>query len=144
MFESIRLSGPVTGPARMVVDTVSIPSQPSFKLPKGSAATLSAYSTHRDETVWGAKAAVYQPERFLTNTPPIGEPEFITWGLAGPHMCPGRWFGQATILLMTKTALEAYKFEPAKRLSDDEKYTYSSGNVLRVPVEMTVTLRSKA
>lgn len=45
---------------------------------------------------------------------------------------------------MTKTALEAYKFEPAKRLSDDEKYTYSSGNVLRVPVEMTVTLRSKA
>ncbi|PNY19822.1 Uncharacterized protein TCAP_07465, partial [Tolypocladium capitatum] len=128
MFESIRLSGPITGPARIVTEDVHLPSQPSFRIPKGKVATLSAYTTHRDTSVWGHDAAEYQPGRFLTSPLPIGEPEFVTWGLKGPHMCPGRWFAQETIQIMTKAVLEAYELEPERRLHDDEKYVYTSGN----------------
>lgn len=143
MFESIRLCGPITGPARKVLQKVSLPSQPSLKLPLGSVATLSAYSTHRDTAAWGNDAAVYHPDRFTQVEPPIGEPQFITWGLQGPHMCPGRWFAQTAILLMTRVALLEYEFDPERRLTDEEKYTYSAGNVMRVPVRMTVKQRGK-
>ncbi|KAH6980144.1 heme peroxidase [Fusarium venenatum] len=143
MFESIRLSGPITGPARIVLEKVPLASQPSIKLPSRSVATLSAYSTHRDTAAWGEDAATYRPARFIQKAPPVGQPEFITWGLEGPHMCPGRWFGQATIMVMTNSVLETYNFKPERRLSDEEKYVYTAGNVGRVPVGMEVELRAK-
>ncbi|KAI1159323.1 cytochrome P450 [Nemania serpens] len=141
MFESIRLSGPVTGPSRIVLEEVPLASDSSLSLPKGSVAALSAYTTHRDKEIWGENAAIYEPDRFVSEGPPEGEPKFVSWGLKGPHMCPGRWFGQTMVLIMTKTVLQTYKFEPAERLDDDDKYVYSSGNATRVPVGMTVTLR---
>lgn len=141
MFESIRLSGPITGPARIILEDMHLPSQPSLRIPKGKVATLSAYTIHRDPEVWGSDAAAYRPTRFMTKAPPIGEPEFVTWGLEGPHTCPGRWFAQATIQIMTKTVLERYVFKPERRLADSQKYVYTAGNVGRVPVGMTVTVK---
>jgi cytochrome P450 len=141
MFESIRLSGPITGPARIVLEDTHLPSQPSFRIPKGKVATLSAYTIHRDTAVWGSDAAAYRPNRFMAKAPPIGEPEFVTWGLEGPHTCPGRWFAQATIQIMTKTVLETYSFHPERRLPDTQKYVYTAGSVGRVPVGMTVTVK---
>lgn len=141
MFESIRLSGPITGPARIVTEDVHLPSQPSLRIPKGAVATLTAYTTHRDTEVWGSDAAVYQPTRFMVKPPPIGEPEFVAWGLKGPHTCPGRWFAQSTIQIMTKTVLETYAFEPKKRLADSQKYVYAAGSVDWVPVGMTVKVK---
>jgi hypothetical protein len=58
-------------------------------------------------------------------------------------MCPGRWFAETAILLMTRITLLEYEFDPERRLTDEEKYTYSAGNVMRVPVRMTVKLRDK-
>jgi cytochrome P450 len=141
MFESIRLSGPITGPARIVLEDVHLISQPSLRIPKGKVTTLSAYTIHRDTAVWGSDAAAYRPTRFMAKAPPIGEPEFVTWGLEGPHTCPGRWFAQSTIQIMTKTVLETYAFDPKRRLPDSQKYVYTAGNVGRVPVGMTVTVK---
>ncbi|KAI0437232.1 heme peroxidase, partial [Xylaria telfairii] len=141
MFESIRLSGPVTGPSRIALEEVPLASDKSLNLPKGSVAALSAYTTHRDKAIWGDSAAIYDPNRFVTEAPPEGEPKFVSWGLKGPHMCPGRWFGQTMVLIMTKTMLQTYTFEPDERLEDDRKYVYSSGTATRVPVSMKVALR---
>ncbi|KAH8647317.1 heme peroxidase [Xylariales sp. PMI_506] len=141
MFESIRLCGPATGPARKIMQDVRLPSQPSLKLPKNGVATLSAYANHRDPQYWGSDATSYDMRRFAQQAPPIGKPAFVSWGLTGPHTCPGRWFAQACIQIMTKVTLEAYEFVPHVRLTDGQKYIYTPGNVERAPVPMQVRVR---
>ena len=141
MFESIRLCGPITGPARICMENVALRSDSSTVLPKGQAATLSAYYTHRQKYAWGKDADRYDYQRFLKVDPPIGEPNFITWGLKGPHTCPGRWFAQATIQIMVKVLLEEYEFKPDRVLDEDEKYMYSAGNVMRTKVRIAVRKR---
>jgi peroxidase len=141
MFESIRLSGPITGPARICLEDVILPSSsPSDRqmLPKSQVATLSAYHTNRSPSVYGDDAAKWDPTRFLKSDPEIGSVKFITWGLKGPHMCPGRWFAQECLLVMTRCLLGKYDIVPDSVMSDDEKYTYSAGSVTRKDVGVTV------
>jgi peroxidase len=141
MFESIRLSGPISGPARLIMQDTPLVSDPTLRLPKGQAASISAYYSQRDESLWGETAKVYRPERFLNADPPIGMPGYIIWGLKGPHTCPGRWFGQAIIQVMTKTLITAYTFAPDKNLLDGDKYVYAGGLLKRVPVAAAVRSR---
>ena len=140
-FESIRLSGPIIGPARICLENVRLRSDPCLSLPKGQVATLSAYYIHRQPSSWGQDAARYNHERFLSGDPPIGEPSFVTWGLKGPHMCPGRWFALQTIQIMVKVLLETYEFKQDRVPSDEEKYSYSAGNVYRKQVGIAVRRR---
>ncbi len=140
-FESIRLSGPITGPARICLETVALRSDPNLSLPKGQAATLSSYYTHRQTSAWGPDADRYNHQRFVKGDPPIGEPNFVTWGLKGPHTCPGRWFALQTIQIMVKVMLETYEFKQDRVLSDEEKYTYNAGNVVRTQVGIAVRRR---
>jgi peroxidase len=142
MFESIRLCSQVTGPARLCNETVPFVSQPELSIPKGKVATLSAYYTHRQPETWGTDARKYVSTRFLKADPPIGQPQYITWGLAGPHTCPGRWFGQAAIQLMVKVLLEEYEFEPDEMLDDEDKYIYSARNASRKQVGIDVRKKS--
>lgn len=141
MFESIRLCGPITAPARLCNETIPLASQPELCLPKGQVATLSVFYTHRQPEAWGPTARKYHYQRFLAVDSPIGEPEYISWGLQGPHTCPGRWFGQAAIQLMVKVLLETYEFEQDLLLEDDEKYIYTAGNVSRKEVGVVVKKR---
>ena len=120
-LESIRLSGPILGPARLCNERIFLPSDPRLSIPKGQVATLSAYYTHRQTAAWGERAAAFDNTRFAEVDPPIGEPNFISWGLKGPHICPGRWFAVSAISIMAKVLLEEYEFEPEKLLADDEK-----------------------
>jgi peroxidase len=141
MFESIRLCGPITGPARICLEDVTLPSSsPSDRqtLPKAQVATLSAYYTHRSPSVYGDDAAKWDPARFLESDPEIGSVKFITWGLKGPHTCPGRWFAQECLLVMTRCLLGKYEIVPDLVMSDDEKYIYSAGSVTRKDVGVTV------
>jgi cytochrome P450 len=141
MFESIRLSGPITGPARILLSSVPLASDPSLTLPKGKVATLSAYYTHRQPSNWGPTAASYDSSRFVQQDPPIGEPSFVTWGLKGPHSCPGRWFAQEAICLMVKGVLESYEFRIERVVAEEEKYVYTAGNVGRTVVGGMVVRR---
>ncbi|KAG8533893.1 uncharacterized protein KY384_001634 [Bacidia gigantensis] len=140
-FESIRLSGPTTGPARICTENVQLRSDPSLTLPKGQAATLSSYYTHRQNSTWGDDADRYKHTRFMEADPPVGEPRFVTWGLKGPHACPGRWFAVQTIQIMVKVLLETYEFKQEKVLRDEEKYLYKGGMVERAKVGVEVKRR---
>ncbi|EEH35462.2 hypothetical protein PAAG_06509 [Paracoccidioides lutzii Pb01] len=168
MFESIRLSGPVTGPARFILKDAQLPSSMPYKtspqetepepepepepaptakpqkLPQGQVATLSAYYTHRSPAVYGPDAAKWVPNRFLRSNPDIGSPRFISWGLKGPHTCPGRWFAQECILVMTMCLLGRYDIVPDEYLIDEEKYIYWSSNVERRNVRVTITPRGQS
>lgn len=141
-FESVRLAGPVTGPARMMMQDTPLPSNPAITLPKDKIATLTAHFTHRDPAHWGPDAASYRPDRFLPHDPPVGDSKFITWGLKGPHLCPGRWIALSAMQIMTKALLERYVFRQHAVLADAEKFYYpDAGSVMRHAVPVTVSLR---
>ena len=141
MFESVRLSGSITGPARIISRPTVLPSSPNLTLPKGQAVTLSTYHTHRDPTVWGPVAAVYQYDRFVNGDPPIGSKKYLAWGLQGPHSCPGQWFAQAAIQIMVKELLVRYSFEQDTVMKDDEKFIYKGGSVVRKEAGVKVVKR---
>lgn len=141
MFESIRLCGFITGPGRLIMEDVPLATEPNKMLPKGQVADLSSFYTHRMPSLWGDDAAEYRPNRFMKTDPPIGSPSYIIWGLEGPHTCPGRWFGQALLQIMTKGILERYSFEPDRKMDDSNKYVYTASGVLRAKVGMSVTRR---
>lgn len=143
-FESLRLSGPATGPARNTLKNVVLPSEPSKHVPSGQAVALSSYYLHRQPSAWGPDATAYRADRFARADPDIGSANFVSWGLKTPHMCPGRWFALQSIQIMVRELLEAYTFKQDRVLRDDEKYRYSSGSVYRNPVGVTVKRRKKA
>ena len=91
--------------------------------------------------MWGANAARYDARRFVKGDPGIGEPNFVTWGLKGPHTCPGRWFAVQTIMIMVKRMIEGYEFRQSSVMGDEEKYVYSAGNVARKEVGGVVKKR---
>ncbi|TAQ91302.1 hypothetical protein B7494_g374 [Chlorociboria aeruginascens] len=143
MFESIRLCGTVTGPARIVSakGEVCLASSSKTKIPEGQIATLSSYWTHRDESIY-ENALDWDPHRFLHKDPAIGSPSYITWGLNGPHTCPGRWFTQEAICILVKCMLDKYEFEQnGQQTEDQEKYRYSAGVVKRNELECKVMRR---
>ena len=79
---------------------------------------------------------------FLEQDPDIGSPAWITWGLKGPHLCPGRWFTQEAICILVKALLERYTFEQETVvIGDDEKYIYHAGVVTRKEVAVKVSHR---
>jgi cytochrome P450 len=143
MFESIRLCGTITGPARIVAAKHPLPlaSNPAMHLPPGQIATLSSWYTHRQSFNY-ANATEYQYDRFVKQDPDIGSTSWITWGLKGPHTCPGRWFTQEAICILVKALLEEYTFDQEKLIeSDDEKYIYHAGVVTRKEVGGKVSRR---
>jgi len=146
MFESIRLCGTITGPARIVAAKHPLPlaSNPAMHLPPSQIATLSSWYTHRQEFNY-ANATEYQHDRFVEQDPNIGSTSWITWGLKGPHICPGRWFTQEAICILVKALLEEYDFKQERVIeSDDEKYVYHAGVVTRNEVGGTVSRRQRA
>jgi cytochrome P450 len=138
VFESIRLCGPVTGPARVVCENYTLPSERTLKVPKKQVVTLSSYYTHRQADVWGQDAARYVPDRFAKEDPPIGSERYITWGLQTPHLCPGLWFGLQVIEILVFRLFATYSIVPDKIVADTEKYKYSAGNVVWKDVGVTV------
>ena len=143
MFESIRLCGPITGPARIVSSRrpVLLASDPSVHLPPNQVATLSPYYSHRQAWAYGADAAAFKADRFVAGDPDVGSTKFITWGLKGPHTCPGRWFAQEAICVMVKALLLKYEFEPERVIADEEKYIYHAGVVTREEAPVVVKKR---
>ena len=152
MFESIRLCGQIMGPSRKCEEDIILPSSlpadgssKSFPqtIPKDAAATLSAYYINRSEAFYGPSASTWDPARFQESDPAIGTHKYVSWGLEnGPHHCPGRWFAQACILVMTAALFNRWDIEPDQRLSDGEKYLYGAAGTKRRDVGVTFKRRS--
>jgi cytochrome P450 len=140
MFESLRLCGPITGPARIISSTepLALASDPSLNLPPKEIASLSAYYSHRQPFNY-EEATVFKPDRFVSHDPEIGSSRFISWGLKGPHLCPGRWFAQEVACMLVKELLIKYNFAPEGEIPDDQKYIYHAGVVTRREVPVLVT-----
>jgi len=143
VFESIRLCGPVTGPARIVKENYSLPSELKLSVPKSQVITLSSYYRHRQQSVWGNDAASYNPQRFATEDPPIGTDRYITWGLKTPHICPGRWFGLEVIQILILRLFSTYTIVPDSTVPDANKYQYNGGSVRWKDIGVTVRKSSE-
>lgn len=78
MFESIRLAGTVTGPARTIVSRNPLPlvSNPNIHLPPGQIATLSSWYTHRQEFNY-TDATTFKYDRYVS-LPSITHPAKLT------------------------------------------------------------------
>lgn len=110
-------------------------------LPSKQIATLSSYYTHRQEFNY-KNATRYQYDRFVKHDPDIGSTSWVTWGLKGPHTCPGRWFTQEAICILVKALLEEYEFKQNEAVGrDEEKYIYHAGVVTRKEVGGIVVKR---
>ena len=80
--------------------------------------------------------------RFVTLDPDIGSTAWITWGLKGPHVCPGRWFPQEATCIFMRAPLEEYEFVQERIIeTDDEEYEYHAGVVTRREVGGEVSRR---
>jgi hypothetical protein len=119
MFESIRLCGPITGPARII----------SSKHPV-ALATLRSYYTHRQCWAYGSDAASFNAQRFATADPDIGSTKFIT-GPEGSTYMSWRWFTQEAICVIVKALLLEYEFASEGVVADEEKYIYHAGVMMR-------------
>jgi peroxidase len=139
MFESIRLCGPVTGPARVVTEDYTLPSEPGMIIPKRQVITLSSYYAHRQESTWGKSAKNYDSKRFIKEDPPIGSSRYVSWGLKTPHICPGRWFAWEMIQILTLELFRRYSIVGNQVVKDEDKYKYSGGNVVWKDIPVTVT-----
>lgn len=109
-----------------------------MSIPKGQVLTLSSYHAHRQESAWGPDAATYNPQRFLTEDPPIGTSRYITWGLNTPHLCPGQWFAWEVIQILTLDLFREYSFKVDHVVEDDDNYKYSAGNVIWKDIKVKV------
>ena len=140
MFESIRLCGPITGPARIICSEkpLALASDPSVHLPPGQVATLSSYYSHRASFNY-EDAETYKPKTFVSHDPDIGSTRFITWGLQGPHTCPGRWYAQELACVLVRAVLQQYDFPPEGSIPEDQRYIYHAGVVTRRETPVLIT-----
>ena len=83
MHETLRLR-PTTPKAKRRAEEATTVGE--TEIPPGALVVLDLHSANRDPGVFGADAAVFNPDRELPTRNPL-------WGLsfgAGPHICPGR------------------------------------------------------
>ncbi|KAJ5443567.1 Peroxidase [Penicillium daleae] len=136
---AIKVASSLSGASVANLDTFGLDATKGTPGPSSAAvATLSSFYSHRLPVNYGADAENYQAERFVEHDPDIGSTRFITWGLKGPHACPGRWFTQEAICIMVKALLEEYEFSPESIIADEEKYIYHAGVVTRKEVPIVV------
>lgn len=104
--EAMRLASQSVATRRTMTDmTITTQAGESYLLKKGVDLQLPAGVTHYQESIWGADAATFNPDRFLPRdkTPANLENErqrkagYFPFG-GGRHLCPGRNFAFAEIL----------------------------------------------
>jgi cytochrome P450 len=107
--ETIRLANAQVGARRVVEDTIINDGKNDYLLKAGCDVQLPSGISHLSESAWGADAASFNPDRFLTpeqkgdmSTKARMEDReqkksYIPFG-GGKHLCPGRQFAFAEIL----------------------------------------------
>jgi cytochrome P450 len=119
VMETLRLHPPVPDDFKFSLRDDVLPD--GTKIPAGSLVMYSPYTINQSETVWGADAADFRPDRFLES----GEPsafKFPTFN-AGPRTCPGKPFALIQVKLVLAYLLERFDFVDAK--GHDGAYNWS-------------------
>ena len=75
---------------------------------KGTLVIIPIWSMHHDER-WFPEPDQFQPERFLSDAPPIPRGAYMPFG-AGPHFCLGQHFAMVEMALIAAKLVGCYKF----------------------------------
>lgn len=80
-----------------------------YVLKAGAYLQLPVRPVHHDPTLWGPDTAAFDPHRFVDPAAPrLKSTSLLAWGFA-PHMCPGRQFATAEVLVLV--ALVVLRFD---------------------------------
>ncbi|KAK2865020.1 hypothetical protein FQN49_003983 [Arthroderma sp. PD_2] len=111
--ETLRLWPVVPLPLRVAIKDTTIQ---GVTIPKGTRVDMSTLAANRLESIWGADAADFKPERWLdegnstfggTNNPLVNNIPF----LFGPRGCIGQNFARAEVRCLLAAFVERFKFE---------------------------------
>ncbi|OLL25457.1 Ent-kaurene oxidase [Neolecta irregularis DAH-3] len=146
IYESLRMASQMTGPARLLTKEVNLPSDPKVTLPVGSVFSLSAYLASYNSNNWGSDWDTFKSTRFHSHRSDryvnAFHSSYLAFGL-GRNMCPGRFFGVQTIMIMLRELMIIYEFETPiqKSAKQIDKYTWKNGQVIRKEVQVLVVRR---
>lgn len=128
---------------------------------KGSLVMAPSWLGHHDAALWTSPPCeVFDPERFLINSPTTGKPAFSTSNTNGKFfpfgggrgICPGRVFAKQEVLASVATMLLNFDFEvlgfedlsgKAMRRFPGLKEAYTGNGVMAMDGDMRVKMRAK-
>jgi cytochrome P450 len=127
--EALRIVPPVPLQIRVAQNDTAIA---GHHTPKGSRVMLNAFLTNRMPDLY-PNGSVFRPERWFTITPTAFE--FLVFS-AGPHSCPGYWFGLTAIKVALAAILTRYRITLAPDTRVDYKVQPTMRPLRSVPVHL--------
>jgi cytochrome P450 len=128
--ESMRILPPVPLQIRVAQADAEIAGYP---LPKGTRVMLNTFLVNRTPALY-PDGDCFQPERWRTITPSAYEYPVFS---AGPHACPGYWFGLSAVKVALAAVLSRYRIvlKPDTRIDYGVQPTMRPLNRLRVMLD---------
>jgi cytochrome P450 len=128
--ESMRILPPVPLQIRVAQSEAAIAGHP---VPKGTRVMLNTFLVNRTPELY-PDGDSFQPERWRTITPNAYEYPVFS---AGPHACPGYWFGLAAVKVALAAILARYRIvlKPDTRIDYSVQPTMRPLNRLRVMLD---------
>lgn len=129
--ESMRLLPPVPLQIRVAERDTAIA---GHGLPRGTRIMINAFLTNRTPDLY-PEGDVFRPERWANIAPNSFEYPVFS---AGPHLCPGYWFGTAAVKIGVAAILSRFRLE----LPSDTRIDYRAEPTLRPHQCVGMLLRS--
>ncbi|KAF4554116.1 Cytochrome P450-like protein 38 [Elsinoe fawcettii] len=85
-----------------------------YLLKKGNFLQMPGQPVHREKSVWGDSADVFDPYRFVPSDDkkPVPPSSFVAWG-APPHLCPARQFATTEVMIVIALLVIRVDITPA-------------------------------
>ncbi|XP_026741644.1 cytochrome P450 4c21-like [Trichoplusia ni] len=106
IYETLRLYPPVPGVMRYSDRDLQLK---SCKIPKGTVCGISGWGAGRSTRTWGPDAALYRPERWLSDTPPGNPAGFLAFSY-GRRACIGKKYAMAILKTILAHCLRELEF----------------------------------
>eukprot|EP01084_Bolivina_argentea_P254630 428114_1 len=114
LLETLRLHAAVPILGRFAVRDVQLPGTEGHIIKKGTNVNINTYVHGRNTNVWGADAAVFKPERFISKGLNTFEPHVYPAFNLSPRLCLGRHVALMEAKLVAIRFLRKYEFEHIK------------------------------
>lgn len=108
IMETLRLYPPVPVIARRINHDIKLPSINKIA-PAGSSVVIGTYKLHRQPSLWGPNAEVFDPDNFLPERMQNRHYYAYIPFSAGPRSCVGRKYAMLKLKVLLATILRTYK-----------------------------------
>lgn len=88
-------------------------------IPKGTLVVVPIVATHFDETIWGADADVFNPDRWMDH---VTKFSYLTF-LQGPRSCIGRLFAETEMKILLVALIQRLRFDEVVKGKHIERHT---------------------